>query len=224
MRLGGDRSQDLFGLGMSAVTETASVTVLVALASGAGAFGGAAFSTWWTHRTGEQQRRREQQQRDAATIGPVMGLLADADPQRLTMNLRRDPMEQAAINTALGDRLDQLVGQLLVMAAGHPDDTVRASCRELSVSLRNAHISAMYAVTDFLSNRQVTGSLKTAKDDHDTARRVVERLLEEVARYGSGRRQVTSDRWRRRLRPLTLGTRRPAPGADSNGAAGDPRA
>jgi hypothetical protein len=204
---------------MSAVTETASVTVLVALASGAGAFGGAAFSTWWTHRTGEQQRRREQQQRDAATIGPVMGLLADADPQRLTMNLRRDPMEQAAIN-----RLDQFVGQLLVMAAGHPDDTVRASCRELSVSLRNAHISAMYAVTDFLSNRQVTGSLKTAKDDHDTARRVVERLLEEVARYGSGRRQVTSDRWGRRLRPLTPSTRRPAPGADSNGAAGDPRA
>ena len=116
-----------------------------------------------------------------------MCFLTDADPQRLTMSLRRDPVEQAAINTALGDRLDQLVGQLMVMAAGHPDDTVRASCRELSVSLRNAHISAMYAVTDFLSNRQFTGSLKTAKDDHDTARRVAERLLEDVARYGSGR-------------------------------------
>ena len=210
---------------MSAVTETASVTVLVALASGAGAFGGAAFSTWWTHRTGERQRRREQQQRDAATVGPVMGLLTDADPQRLTMDLRRDPVKQAAINTALADRLDQLVGQLLVMAAGHPDDTVRASCRELSVALRNAHVSGMYAVTDFLSNRQVTGSLKTAKDDHDTARRVAERLLEEVATYGSGRREVTSERWRRGVRPpLTLAPRRPAPGADPSGATDDPRA
>ena len=170
-------------------SESAWLALIVALASGAGAFGGAAFSTWAKHRADERAYRRDQQRRDASVLGPVMSYLVDANPQRLTFNARPNPDEQTAINTALQTRRDRLIGELMVLAAGHPDAAVRESCRDLSVALHNSFSSAIWAVRDLLGNSGASETtLATASGDYDSTQRIAERLLVQVAAYGSGKR------------------------------------
>lgn len=122
-----------------------------------------------------------------------MAYLVDADPQRLTINVRPELDEQSAINTALQTRRDRLIGELLVMAAGHPDGAVRESCRDLSVALHNSFSSAMWVVRDLLRNSAGTETvLASARGDYDSTKRIAERLLIEVAAYGSGKRSPKS--------------------------------
>lgn len=79
------------------------------------------------------------------------------------------------------------MGELLVMAAGHPDATIRESCRELSVALHNSLHTALWAVSELAQNRAIGTPLQAAQGDHAAAREVAERLLNEVAAYGSRR-------------------------------------
>jgi hypothetical protein len=170
---------------MAPVPDSTSTAVLVAAAGGVGAFAGAAVSARLTHRGRREERRREQQRADAATLGPVMAFLTDADPDRLAINVRSDVAEQEKVMSPLRDRLDGIHGSLLILAAGHPSDQVSDLARRLAIALRTSFTSASWLVQDVIRHSEVSYRDK-AKEDHDQARQLAEDLLRGIARYGHG--------------------------------------
>jgi hypothetical protein len=166
---------------MAAVPDSTSTAILVAVAGGAGAFAGAAFSAWLSQHGRRKERRQEQQRADAAVLGPVMAFLTDVDPDRLGFNIRPDVTEQEKVMSPLRDRLDGIHGSLLVLAAGHPSDQVSDLARQLAIAVRSTFTSAAWLVQDLIRHSELSYRDK-AKEDHEQARTLAEDLLNEIAR------------------------------------------
>jgi len=161
--------------------------LLIAVAGGAGGFLGSTVSAWVGHRTQDHAARRAQQQRDADALGPVLSYLVDTDPTRLANNVTPDQEERERVFRELKDRRDKLRVQLLVVAAGHPDEEVRLMCRELSARLYNALTSASWAIHDQYEPGYGENLTENAQAEHQLAYDLAEQLLEAIANYGSGK-------------------------------------
>jgi hypothetical protein len=165
---------------------TTTTAVVAALAGGAGVFLGAGVTAFLGERARREEQRREQQRADAAVIGPVMAFLTDAEPDRLGMNVRSDMAEQQKVMLPLAERVNGIYGSLLVLSAGHPDERVSDLARKLAVAARNAFGSASFLVSDLVRHSGVE-MRDQAKADHETARKLADELVAEIARYGRRR-------------------------------------
>lgn len=165
------------------MTDSTWLALAVAVAGGAGGFGGSALSTWMSHRSQARAQHHEQQRRDAEVVGPVLEYLVDADPKRLVMNAPSNHEQRTAVLTSLEQRRDNLRAALHVLAAGHPDSVVRGLARDLAVAVYNSFSSAAWAVRD-LDVQNDRSALDVAVGDHAAARALAEQVLLESARYG----------------------------------------
>jgi hypothetical protein len=163
--------------------DSTTTAVIAALAGGVGAFLGASLTALLGERGRREAHRRAQQRADAEVIGPVMAFLADAEPDRLGINVRSDLAEQQKVMAPLAERADSAYGALLVLAAGHPDAHIRDLARQLALAVRNTFGSTSFFLVDLVrtSGMEMRGQ---AKADYQAATELAERLLTEIARYG----------------------------------------
>jgi hypothetical protein len=121
-------------------------------------------------RAAESARQRE---RAALAVAPVLSLLDDTEPQRLTSV---PDTRTLTIMNELWERWRALRDPVLAFGAAHPSGAVDRLARELATDVSNALTSVHWLVHD-LPESWSTEALETAKKDHTTARRRADELL-----------------------------------------------
>ena len=123
--------------------------------------------------TADKARQRE---RASLAVAPVLSLLDDTEPQRLTSV---PDTRTLTIMNELWDRWRSLRDPVLAFGAAHPSGDVDRLARDLATDVSNALTSVHWLVHD-LPESWSTEALETAKKDHAIARRRAEELLAEV--------------------------------------------
>lgn len=168
---------------------SAGTAVLVAVVGGVGGFAGSSLSALVTDRGRRRDRREDRQLDSARAMGPVLAYLVDSDPERVGFNASPDPAQNVARLTELFTRRDQLRGELLVLAAGHPAESVRGVARDLEGAIYNALLSCTLFVNNLPGGGYGSERYhKAAVDDHQKAQWLAELLLKEIAYQGRGPR------------------------------------
>jgi hypothetical protein len=121
-------------------------------------------------RAADSARMRE---RAALAVAPVLSLLDDTEPQRLTSV---PDTRTLTIMNELWERWRALRDPLLAFGAAHPSGDVDRRVRELATDVSNALTSVHWLVHD-LPESWSAEALETAKKDHATARRRADELL-----------------------------------------------
>jgi hypothetical protein len=121
-------------------------------------------------RAADNARQRE---RAALAVAPVLSLLDDTEPQRLTSV---PDTRTLTIMNELWERWRVLRDPVLAFGAAHPSGDVDRLARELATDVSNALTSVHWLVHD-LPESWSADALATAKKDHATARRRAEELL-----------------------------------------------
>jgi hypothetical protein len=162
-------------------TTSPAVLIWTAVAGGTGGFLGASLSALLTYRSRAIDRRREQQRLDGDVLGPVSILLSDANPDRLGFNVSRDMTVQDERMADLRQRANASSGQLLTMAASHPNKEARKLADELAVATGNAITSASWFIRDLVNDRALDYR-DTALADHAKAQDLLNRLRDVIAK------------------------------------------
>jgi hypothetical protein len=121
----------------------------------------------------EDRQRREQ---GASVVAPVLSLLNDADPQRLTATPGTQTM---TLMTELLERWDGLRDPIAVFAAGHPSRRIAEAADKLVVAVTNALTAAHWLIHD-LPESWSKESLETARADNAEALRLARELLDAI--------------------------------------------
>jgi hypothetical protein len=124
-------------------------------------------------RAAEQARQRE---RAALAVAPVLSLLDETEPQRLTSV---PGTQTLTVMSELWERWRALRDPVLAFGAAHPSGRVDQLARDLATDVSNALTSVHWLVHD-LPESWSAEALDTAKKDHATARRRADELLAEV--------------------------------------------
>jgi hypothetical protein len=121
-------------------------------------------------RAADDTRQRE---RAALAVAPVLSLLDETDPQRLTAV---PDTQTLTIMNELWERWRALRDPVLAFGAAHPSAEVDELARDLATDVSNALTSVHWLVHD-LPESWSADALETAKKDHATARSRAEELL-----------------------------------------------
>lgn len=121
-------------------------------------------------RAADSARQRE---RAALAVAPVLSLLDDTEPQRLTSV---PDTRTLTIMNELWERWRALRDPVLAFGAAHPSGEIDRLARELATDVSNALTSVHWLVHD-LPESWSTDALETAKKDHAMARRRADELL-----------------------------------------------
>jgi hypothetical protein len=140
------------------------------------------------------RRRRDRQMLDAEIIADADLLLMDVSPPRRGLSLAPTPGAEADLWAELRRRSTQVSRELGTLAAGHPDDAVRAAASDLSSAVIRATTQSQWHVRDLLANRDASLSLTNATAEHEAATATLARLREAIKAAGAPRRML----WPRR--------------------------
>jgi hypothetical protein len=124
-------------------------------------------------RAAERARQRE---RAALAVAPILSLLDETEPQRLTSV---PGTQTLTIMNELWERWRTLRDPVLAFGASHPSGRVDELARELATNMSNALTSVHWLVHD-LPESWSAEALETAKKDHAAARRRADELLAAV--------------------------------------------
>jgi hypothetical protein len=132
----------------------------------------------------EQARSEERQLREqgAAVVAPVLSLLTDADPQRLTATPGTQTM---TMMNELLERWYALRDPIAVFAASHPSKRIAEAAEKLIVAVSNALTAAHWLIHD-LPESWSKESLETARADNAEAHRLARELLEAIREARNG--------------------------------------
>lgn len=126
----------------------------------------------------EAADRARQRERGALAVAPVLSLLDEAEPQRLTSV----PGSQTlTVMKELWQRWTMLRDPILAFGAAHPSQQVEQLVKNFVTDVSNALTSTNWLVHD-LPESWSTEALETAKKDHAVARRRADELLAEMRR------------------------------------------
>jgi hypothetical protein len=121
-------------------------------------------------RAADSARHRE---RAALAVAPILSLLDDTEPQRLTSV---PDTRTLTIMNELWERWRALRDPVLAFGAAHPSGEIDRLARELATDVSNALTSVHWLVHD-LPESWSAEALETAKKDHALARRRADELL-----------------------------------------------
>lgn len=151
--------------------------VVLTLGSAAVAAGAVLIATRLQLRHSAEGRRAadsaRQRERAALAVAPILSLLDDTEPQRLTSV---PDTRTLTIMNELWERWRVLREPVLAFGAAHPSGDVDRLARELATDVSNALTSVHWLVHD-LPESWSADALETAKKDHALARRRAEELL-----------------------------------------------
>jgi hypothetical protein len=125
---------------------------------------------------------RHRQEQGAAVVAPVLSLLTDADPQRLTATPGTQTM--TLMNEVL-ERWYALRDPIAVFAAAHPSRGIAEAAEKLVVAVSNALTAAHWLIHD-LPESWSKESLETARADNAEALRLARQLLEAIRESRNG--------------------------------------
>jgi hypothetical protein len=131
-----------------------------------------------------QARDEERQHREqgAAVVAPVLSLLTDADPQRLTATPGTQTM---TMMNELLERWYALRDPIAVFAASHPSKRIAEAAEKLIVAVSNALTADHWLIHD-LPESWSKESLETARADNAEALRLARELLEAIREARNG--------------------------------------
>ena len=124
-------------------------------------------------RAADKARQRE---RAAIAVAPVLSLLDEIEPQRLTSVPDTRTM---TIMNELWERWRMLRDPVLAFGAAHPSGHVEQLARALATDVSNTLTSVHWLVHD-LPESWSAEALETAKKDHTAARKQADELLAAV--------------------------------------------
>jgi len=120
--------------------------------------------------------KARQRERAAVAVAPVLSLLDEIEPQRLTSVPDTRTM---TIMNELWERWRMLRDPVLAFGAGHPSGHVEQLARALATDVSNTLTSVNWLVHD-LPESWSAEALETAKKDHTAARKQADELLAAV--------------------------------------------
>jgi hypothetical protein len=112
---------------------------------------------------------RQRQSADAEAFGPAVLLLDRVNPDRLVINLIRDPVAEAAMLADLQQQINVARERLLVVSAGSPRRQVRQLARIAEVQLANVFHGSSWAARDLQVNRNNPEWMDHARRAHAEA-------------------------------------------------------
>ncbi len=124
----------------------------------------------------EAAEKARQRERASLAVAPVLSLLDDTEPQRLTSV---PDTRTLTIMNELWDRWRSLRDPVLAFGAAHPSGQVDQLARDLATDVSNALTSVHWLVHD-LPESWSAEALETARKDHAAARRRADELLAAV--------------------------------------------
>jgi hypothetical protein len=124
----------------------------------------------------EAAERSERRAKGAAVVAPVLSLLSDADPQRLTAT---PGTQTLTLMNELIERWTALRDPIVVFAAGHPSRRIGEATDNLVVAVSNALTAAHWLIHD-LPESWSKESLETAKADNAEAMKLTRALLDVI--------------------------------------------
>ena len=122
----------------------------------------------------EAAERSERQEKGAAVVAPVLSLLSDADPQRLTAT---PGAQTLTLMTELLDRWTALRDPIVVFAASDPSRRIGEATDRLVVAVSNALTATHWLIHD-LPESWSKESLETARADNAEAMKLARALLD----------------------------------------------
>ncbi len=122
----------------------------------------------------EAAERSGRQEKGAAVVAPVLSLLSDADPQRLTAT---PGAQTLTLMTELLDRWTALRDPIVVFAASDPSRRIGEATDRLVVAVSNALTATHWLIHD-LPESWSKESLETARADHAEAMKLARALLD----------------------------------------------
>jgi hypothetical protein len=148
---------------------------------------------------------RGRQSADAEAFGPAVLLLDRVNPDRVAININRDPYVEPEKWGQLGRQLDLARERLLIVSAGNPRRHVRELARLAEVKVFNAYNASSWLISDMLANRDNPEWMDHARKAHAEAGAAMEDLIS--ANFGwhlFGRPLRALVPWRRRRKPPAL--------------------
>ncbi len=124
----------------------------------------------------EVSERRERREKGAAVVAPVLSLLNDADPQRLTAT---PGTQTLTLMNELLERWAALRDPIIVFAAGHPSRRIGEAADKLVLAVSNALTATHWLIHD-LPESWSKESLETARADNAEALRLTRALLDAI--------------------------------------------
>ena len=124
----------------------------------------------------ESAEKARQRERASLAVAPVLSLLDDTEPQRLTSV---PDTRTLMIMNELWDRWRSLRDPVLAFGAAHPSGHVDQLARDLARDVSNALTSVHWLVHD-LPESWSAEALETARKDHVAARKRADELLAAV--------------------------------------------
>lgn len=133
-------------------------------------------------------RRREQARRDGEALVPVLAYLADANPQRVAMNLPTVAEDALAIARSMGERMEDIRRQLYLLGISHPSADVRQGAKDLVVRMLNVQYWLSRMIADMAKHRDAQDSTRGLEVEHKAANN----LAADLARLMAPRRWFRS--------------------------------
>jgi hypothetical protein len=122
----------------------------------------------------EAAERSERREKGAAVVAPLLSLLSDADPNRLTTT---PGTQTLTLMNELLERWSTLRDPIVVFAAGHPSRRVGEGTDRLVVAVSNAMTATHWLIHD-LPESWSKESLETARADNAEAVQLARGLLD----------------------------------------------
>jgi hypothetical protein len=155
-------------------------TIALVLGSSAIAAAAALVASWLQLRHARHEREAteqdERRRKGAAVVAPVLSLLTDAEPQRLTAT---PGTQTLTLMNELLERWKALRAPIVVFAASQPSRRIADECDKLVVAVSNALTAAHWLIHD-LPESWSKESLETARVDNAEALKLTRALLEEI--------------------------------------------
>jgi hypothetical protein len=172
----------------------------------AAALGGQAIAGLLQGRNQERVDARQRRDRAAEVLAEVRAFLVDASPERLGMNVDKEPPPE--VLTELGERRDRVRIPLLTLAGSHPSSHVRGLAQQLEVELTSLLGVAGEYASDLRQHNWVPRRFRDqANQHHREALGLLDQLLDAIHEPETGRPVGGGLFWRRRELPGREGDR-----------------
>jgi hypothetical protein len=122
----------------------------------------------------EAAERSERQEKGAAVVAPVLSLLSDSDPNRLTAT---PGTQTLTLMNEILERWAALRDPIVVFAASHPSRRIGEATDRLVVAVSNALTATHWLIHD-LPESWSKESLGTARADNAEATKLARELLD----------------------------------------------
>ncbi len=131
---------------------------------------------WHARHEREAADRAERQEKGAAVVAPVLSLLNDSEPQRLTAT---PGTQTLTLMNELLERWKGLRDPIVVFAASHPSRRIGETTDKVVVAVSNALTATHWLIHD-LPESWSTESLETARADNAEALKLTRALLDAI--------------------------------------------